>query len=149
MAHRTRRLLAVASILCSLASTLHCGSDGPNDDDDGDSCTQPDQDGVIGGDYAFAVDVSDTAFSPVILKAQNSGNVTLTVKNTGTKPHSFVVQCLTTQGCTACFPDGAKVAPLEPGATTTVKFVAPEQEGIFTIASDVPGDTFTAQFILQ
>lgn len=129
--------------------SVHCSDDDAPGDDDGDSCTKPDQDGVIGGDYAFAVDVSDTAFTPLILKAQNSGKVTLTVKNTGTKPHGFAVQCLTTQGCTACFPDGAKVGPIDPGGTATATFVAPEQEGIFTISSDVPGDTFTAQFILQ
>lgn len=136
-------------VLAGLALvTLQCDDEAPSGDD-GDPCTEPDQDGVIGGDYAFQVDVSDTAFSPVILKAQNSGNVSLTVRNTGTKPHSFTMQCLTTNGCTACFPDGAKVGPIEPGATATTTFVGPEQEGIFTIASDVPGDTFTAQFILQ
>ncbi|MEO6575796.1 MAG: CARDB domain-containing protein, partial [Polyangiaceae bacterium] len=92
---------------------------------------------------------SDTAFSPVILKAQNSGSVSLTVKNTGAKAHDFVVQCLAVNGCTACFPDAAKIPPLQPGASAIVTFTAPEEEGIYAFTSDVPGDMFAGQFILQ
>lgn len=126
----------------------HCSSTDPADDDDG-VCGPPDQDGVLGGDYSFEVRVSDTAFEPVILKAQNSGKVTLKVRNTGSKPHGFAVQCLTIQGCTSCFPPAATIAPLPPGGEATIDFVAPEAEGIYTITSGVPGDTFTAQIILQ
>jgi hypothetical protein len=86
----------------------------------------------------------------VILKAQNSGKMTVTLTNVGSKPHGFSVQCLPLNaGCTACFPPEAKVASLAPGERKTLSFVAPDHEGIYTISSDVPGDTFTAQLILQ
>jgi hypothetical protein len=134
-------------IIIVATAALGC-SDSSKADDPGGPCGG-DADGVIGGNFTFDVTVNDTGFSPVILKAQNNGQVTLTVKNTGTKPHDFVVQCLTAQGCTACFPDSAKVAPVAPGATATATFTAPGLEGIYTIGSDVPGDAFTGQFILQ
>ncbi len=134
----------------SVGLALGCGTgEAASDGADAGQCAQPDQDGVIGGGFTFQVEVSDTAFSPVIVKAQNSGMVTLTVKNTGLRPHDLVVACLTTMGCTACFPDAAKIAPLQPGASTTVTFTAPAQEGIYDFKSDVSGDGFTGQFILQ
>src|SRR5262245_43227466 len=94
---KARAILYVAMALSLLAA--HCSSTEPDDDDDG-GCGPPDQDGVLGGDYSFEVSVNDTGFDPVILKAQNSGKVTVKLKNTGTKPHGFAVQCLTIQGCT-------------------------------------------------
>ena len=120
----TSALLLPMTIALGLL-TVRCASDTGETAEDGGACSQPDQDGVIGGSYTFEVDVSDTAFSPVVLKAQNAGKVTLTVKNVGTKPHDFVVQCLTVQGCLACFPDAAKVGPLDAGASATVTFTAP------------------------
>jgi hypothetical protein len=143
-----RRRSAAVLLFLGLAGIASCDGDG-DDGSSSDPCKQPDQDGIIGGDYTFEVTVNETGFTPTILKAQNSGAITLTVRNTGTKTHSFSIECLTVQGCTSCFPAASKVDQLAAGAQKTVKFTAPEQEGIFTIKSEVEGDTFTAQFILQ
>lgn len=139
------RRAAKAVLLLTLAA---CDSE-DSADASSDPCKQPDQDGVIGGDYTFEVTVNESGFTPTILKAQNSGAITLTVRNTGSKAHGFSIECLNVQGCTSCFPAAAKVDQLAAGAQKTLKFTAPEQEGIFTIKSEVEGDTFTAQFILQ
>jgi hypothetical protein len=141
-----RRALAV--LFFALAAGVGCDGD-EGDGTSSDPCKQPDQDGVVGGDYTFEVAVNETGFTPAILKAQNSGVITLTVRNTGSKAHGFSIECLNVQGCTSCFPATAKIDQLASGAQKTLKFTAPEQEGIFTIKSEVEGDTFTAQFILQ
>ncbi len=142
-----QRILCAGAVALALA-VLHCSSDDAAADRGG-ACMLSDQDGVIGGDFAFDVAVSDTAFTPVILKAQNSGTVRLKVTNTGSKPHGFAIDCLVASGCTACLPDAAKVGPLAPGETRTTTFVVPEQEGIYAIRSGVPGDSFAAQLVLQ
>jgi hypothetical protein len=104
-----------------------------------------DSDGVWGGDAGFALQVTDDAFSPAILKTQNLANITLTLTNAGTKPHDFVVDCM---GST-CFPDASSIPPVPPDASATTRFVAPYTEGIYVFRSDLPGDTQTGQFILQ
>lgn len=144
----TRQWHAGTAALC-VGLAIGCSSNSSADGADSGRCAQPDQDGVIGGGFTFQVEISDTAFLPVILKAQNSGTVALTVKNTGSKPHDFVVKCLTVAGCIACFPDAATIAPLQPGASAMVTFTAPAQEGIYDFGSDVSGDAFAGQFILQ
>lgn len=122
------------------------GGDDGGDDDSGSSCKPGDTDGVIGGCYAFDLAVDDTGFTPIILKAQNLGQVTLQLTNNGTRPHDFVVDCLPTpndQGCPpqSCFPAAASLAPLAPGASVTTTFVTPNPEGIYTFHSDVAGDS--------
>ena len=117
------------------------------------ACTG-DADGLQGGDVTFDLAVSDTAFTPSILKAQNLAKVTLTLKNTGTKSHDFVVACLATpngNGCpaTSCFPDASTIGPLAPGASTTATFSSPNPEGIYDFRSDLPGDTQAGQFVVQ
>lgn len=137
-----RRLGALGALVVLFVA---CSS---KDDEGGDACSVPeDQDGIIGGDTSFEVNVSDTEFAPRVLKAQNSANITLKVTNTGTKPHGLTVECLVVNGCSSCFPEAAKVAPLAPGEAITVRFVAPEVEGIYSVVSD--GDSFAGQFILQ
>jgi hypothetical protein len=138
--------LALAALSCSSSDDKNNSND---DDPAAGGCGAPDQDGVIGGGFTFELDISDTDFSPKILKSQNNGNVTLTVKNTGTKPHDFVVQCLTASGCTGCFPDTSKVPALQSGESKVVTFTAPPLEGIYAFSSDLPGDTMTGQFIVQ
>ena len=131
------------------AALVACGSSSG-----GDICGPGDQDGVAGGSYAFDLTVTDDAFQPSILKAQNDATVTLTLTNTGTKPHDFVIDCLATpngNGCptTSCFPVSAVIAAVAPGATATATFVTPLPEGIYVFRSDPPGDTQTGQFIVQ
>jgi hypothetical protein len=119
-----------------------------------DVCAPDDADGLVGGEYRFEVSVDDLAFSPVILKAQNDAWVTLTLTNTGTAPHNWVVDCIPTpndNGCPTegCFPTEAKLAATLPGDSATVTFLTPLPEGIYEFRSDLPGDTQSGQFILQ
>ncbi len=112
-------------------------------------CLPGDADGINGGGFTFRLTVSDTAFSPTILKAQNLANVSLTLVNVGARQHDFVVDCMPTpnpNGCppTSCFADAAAIAPLPPDASATVTFTTPNPEGIYRFRSDLPGDTQTA-----
>jgi len=124
----------------------------------GGPCTT-DQDGISGGSASFVVTVTDTGFSPKILKAQNLAQVSLTLKNSGTRPHDLVVGCIATpndNGCptTSCFPDASTVGPLSPDASVTATLVTPNPEGIYPFRSDVAADGegdggLTGQFIVQ
>ena len=121
------------------------GDDGGGDDGGGSPCSPSDSDGIVGGCYAFDLTVDDTGFSPIILKAQNLATVTVTLRNTGTKPHDFVVGCIpiTFAGCPPqqCFPAAANIPPLAPGQSATATFTAPNPEGIYDFRSDVSGDS--------
>ena len=129
-----------------------------------DSCTPDDQDGVIGGTMAVLLTVSDDAFAvggvdsgstQRNITVQNATNVTLTLTNVGTKPHSFVVDCIKSDlpaGCPqkSCFPKAADIPPVDPGKSVTVKFTAPLVEGAYPFHSDVDGDDdLTGQFVLN
>jgi hypothetical protein len=104
-----------------------------------------DQDGISGGNSAFAVTVDDASFAPSILKTENLATVTLTLTNKGTKPHGFAVACKPT----ACFPESAKIEPIAPAASATAKFETPWVEGIYVFNSSAPGDEQSGQFIIQ
>jgi hypothetical protein len=137
---RTRLLpLVLVPILGLVLADCSSGSQG------GDPCSPGDSDGINGGSFALDVTVDDTGFSPVIVKAQNLGNVTLTLTNTGTTPHDFVLGCIpqSVPGCASqsCFPAAANIAALHPGASATTTFVAPNPEGIYNFRSDVGGDS--------
>jgi len=128
------------------ASAAGDGGEGAAGDDGGGSPCQPsDSDGITGGCYAFDVTVDDSAFSPVILKAQNNGQVTLTLKNAGSKPHDLVIGCVPINypGCPSqfCFPAGANIASVPPGGSASTTFVTPYVEGIYDFRSDLPGDS--------
>jgi hypothetical protein len=115
-------------------------------DDDNDPCGHDDADGVIGGNVAFELNVTDGGFEPTILAAQNLAKVTLTLSNKGTKLNSFVIDCIPTpniNGCptTSCFPATASIAPVDPGGSAVTTFEVPRAEGIYYYHSDVPGDT--------
>jgi hypothetical protein len=117
-------------------------------------CGPADQDGVNGGAVALDLTVDDTAFTPIVLEAQNLATVTLTLKNAGTKPHGFAVSCLATpngRGCPteSCFPDAGAIAPIAPDASATATFVTPNPEGIYVFRSSAPGDSVTGQFVVQ
>lgn len=124
----------------------------------GSSCFD-DENGLTGGDYTFVLTVDDTGFSKQILQSENLAQITLTLTNVGTKPHGFEVECIPTSappGCpaTSCFPDGSTIAPLAPGASTTVTFDTPSVEGIYQFKSTEAGDGAVSglndgQFILM
>jgi hypothetical protein len=131
---RTRATLVLLGLAC-----LHCSGAS-----DSGSCLD-DSNGKAGGDYTFILTVDDSGFSKQILQTENLAQVTLTLTNMGTKPHGFEVACIETSapaGCSrmACFPDGSTIAPLAPGASTTVTFDTPSPEGIYTFTSGAPGD---------
>jgi hypothetical protein len=157
MVWSTRERCVFALTLLALATATSCGPSA------GGGCASGDGDGLNGGDFTFALTVSDTAFAPTILKAQNLAHVTLTMTNVGTKPHDFVIDCIPTpnsNGCptTSCFVD-AGIPPVAPDASATQSFATPNPEGIYTFRSDLPGDTQTTadggtvglvgQFIVQ
>jgi hypothetical protein len=120
------------------------GDDG-GDDGGGSPCAPSDSDGINGGCYVFDLTVDDAAFSPIILKAQNLGVVTVTLHNSGTKPHDFVMGCLPVNypGCPPqqCFPAAANIPAVAPGSTGTATFTTPNPEGIYNFRSDVAGDS--------
>jgi hypothetical protein len=141
-------MMTSATRVCVLLLLLSCSSD------DDDVCKPDDADGVVGVDITLVVKVDDASFQPAIVKTQNSSHVTLTLTNTGTKSHGFAVDCLPTpngRGCPdrSCFPAEATIAPIAPGASTTVKFTSPVVEGIYIYRSTAEGDAATGQFILQ
>jgi hypothetical protein len=122
------------------------GDDSAAADEAGASpCAPPDSDRLIGGCYAFDLTVDDTGFSNTILKAQNVGQVTITLTNAGTTPHDLVVDCMPIQaaGCPPqwCFPASANIAPVAPGATASTTFVTPFVEGTYDFRSDVGSDS--------
>jgi hypothetical protein len=143
--------LGIALALFVAALTLACSSGTKGN---GDTCSADDADGMNGGSTTLDLTIDDTAFTPAILKTENRANVTLTVKNAGTKPHDFVVACLATpngNGCptTSCFPDAATIGSIPPDASVTTTFTTPSPEGIYDFKSDLTGDTQTGQFIVQ
>ena len=127
--------VAVAALL------MACSSPGSG------SC-YPDGDGVSGGYYTFVITVDDTGFSKNLLDTQNDAHVTLTLTNVGTKPHGFAVGCApyssTSAGCPnqVCFPSSSVIAPLAPGASTTITFSTPTPDTlIYPFTSNQPADS--------
>jgi hypothetical protein len=148
---RSFPVLARASLFALALSSSACGDDEGNG---GDACAPDDLDGVIGGDVTFEVTLGDDAFSPRILTAQNRAAVTLTLTNDSSGARGFFVECLPTpndDGCPteSCFPDEARIEPIEPGTSATAEFEVPLVEGAYTIVS-APGETEpSAQFIVK
>jgi hypothetical protein len=104
-----------------------------------------DQDGIVGGDAPFEVTVNDDAFLPTaIWKTQNLANVTLTLKNEGTRSHGFSIRCLGDK----CFPSASTIGLLDPGTQATTKFQVPYAEGIFDVDDGTAAGP-TGQFIVQ
>jgi hypothetical protein len=149
-------IIAVPLLLASVG----CSGSG----DDEDSCAPDDQDGVIGGAHTVLLTVSDTAFAvggvgsgstQRNITIQNASNVTLTLTNVGTTPHSFVVECIPSElpeACpqTSCFPTEADIAPIGPGESRTVMFTVPVVEGAYPFSSDVAGDeALVGQFVVN
>jgi hypothetical protein len=127
---------------------LHCStSSGSASPVDAGPCPLADASGKTA---TLALAVSDTAFAPGMLTADNNATVTLTLINTGTKQHGFAVQCMPTAGAngcsSSCFPGESTIQPIGPDASATTTFVAPSIEGTYTFGSNATGDTMTGQF---
>lgn len=125
------RAFALAALLVPPLGPLACG--------DSASLGGDDADGIKGGSYVFAVSVSDSAFTPAIVKAENLATITLTLENAGSTPHGFVVDGIAT----------SRIDPIAPGASATVSFETPNAEGILTFRSTVAADAMTGQLIVQ
>jgi hypothetical protein len=159
------RALRLTPVLAGVA-VLHCGSSGSGiiPGGEGGAC-YPDNDGINGGSYTIDLVVDDTGFYPGggddagmrnVIATQNDAMVTLTLTNTGRMPHGFEVECTGVTpaypnlpaGCPSmsCFPSNSTIAPIAPGASTTVTFDTPTPDGLLypfksSAASDstVPG----------
>jgi hypothetical protein len=143
---------ALAAFLFAASFALpECSSSSSAASGDGGSCF-PDGDGVSGGYYTFDLTVDDTGFSKSLLNTQNNARVSLTLKNTGAKPHGFTVGCTSVTpvypdlpaGCPtmACFPSAATIPPLAPGASSTIVFSTPTPDNlIYPFKSSEPNDS--------
>ncbi|HEY3667944.1 MAG TPA: CARDB domain-containing protein [Polyangiaceae bacterium] len=141
--------LCKAWLVCALLTTSACAPDVR------DSCNPGDQNGFVGGINTVKVSVSDTAFAvggvgsdstEPNIAVENTSTVTLTVTNTGTKPHGFKVACIPSglpAGCAqmSCFPDAANIPAIAPGDSVTVTFSTPALEGVYRFFSDEDGDS--------
>jgi hypothetical protein len=164
-------LLAATLTHCSSSSNsnsgeIDCSSVSPDaaTTTSDDTC-YPDNDGINDETYTIAIAVDDTGFTATggdvgdsgpaaknIIATQNDSQVTLTLTNNGTIPHGFRVGCVSVcssyptlpAGCSpeACFPAGATIAPIAPGASVTVTFDTPTPDGlIYPFSSSAPGDS--------
>jgi len=111
----------------------------------------PDQDGINGGTYPIDLTVDDTGFSKTVIGTQNDATAILTLKNTGTRPHGFEVECTSVvpayptvpAGCPslACFPSNSTIAPLAPGQSRTITFFTPTPDMLnYPVKSSEPSD---------
>lgn len=142
-----------ALLLAAAASSVACSTD---KDASHDQCQPDDADGIIDEPANPQLTVTDAKFAPAIITTQNTSTITLTLKNEGTTPHGFVVDCLPTpnsDGCPtqSCFPAEARIEPIDPGDQATVTFETPLVEGIYEFHSGVAEDAELArgQFIVQ
>ena len=152
-----KQALGLLCLMFAVGLSNACSSDA-GDKGDGGPCDADDQDGVLGGTNTVLLSVSDSAFAvggvdsgsmQPNIAVENSSTVKLTVTNTGTTPHSFVVACIPSglpASCnqpTSCFPDAANIPAIDPGKSVTVMFMTPAVEGAYQFTSDVKGDTTT------
>ena len=143
---RARRIILIAAaalLSCGLAVS-RCASKKST------ACAEV-GDGISGGAENIVIVVDDDGFHPRLVTAQDKAKVTLTVKNQGTRPHGFAVQCVPTPNhddcpTESCFPDKATIGPIPPGGTATTTFVAPDLERLYPVRSTVRGDDVTGQF---
>ena len=106
-------------------------------------------------DTEFAVGAVGSGSTQRNITIQNSSELTLTLTNVGTRPHSFVVDCISTEltpECpqTSCFPLEANIPALLPSQSMTTQFAMPVVEGAYPFRSDVSGDdALVGQFVVN
>ena len=150
--------MAFGAAIVVSATVLDCGSGAPGTSAPGSDDCYPDSDGLTGGDYTIDLVVNDVGFyagaadagTKDLLSTQNDSLVTLTLTNTGTKPHGFKVGCVDVlssypdlpAGCStsACFPPSSIIAPIAPGTSATITFDTPTPDSlIYPFTSNDPG----------
>jgi hypothetical protein len=140
-------LIAAAALLSSGLAISRCGSTSTKKTI---ACAEV-GDGVSGGAASIVIIVDDDGFRPRQVTAQDKAKVTLTLKNEGTRPHGFAVDCVPTPNSDSCpsqscFLDNATIPPIPPGGSATITVVAPDLERPYPIRSTARGDTMTGQF---
>jgi hypothetical protein len=113
---RVRVALVALAGLALFNSSCSKGDDDPNDPTNGGMCF-PDSDGLTGGAYTINVEVTDTGFVKNLITAQNDSMVTLTLKNSGTKPHGFAVGCVSVLSSYPQLPAMCPTVSCFPGAS--------------------------------
>ena len=156
---RVDSLLGGALLLTSAALFGCSSSSASASGGDGGACF-PDSDGINGGQYTLELVVDDTGFysdqtdagMKNVIATQNDAQVTLTLKNTGTRPHGFEVECTSATpaypdlpaGCssTVCFPSNSTIAPIAAGTSKTITFDTPTPDGLlYPFKSSEPSDS--------
>ncbi|MBM4364368.1 MAG: hypothetical protein FJ104_16945, partial [Deltaproteobacteria bacterium] len=84
----------------------------------------------------------------------NRADVQIELTNAGTGPLGFLVDCLPTPNdddcpTEACFPEEARLEPLAPGASATLRFEVPYAEGIYRLRAAEGRDVPEGQFIAK
>ena len=150
---RSSLVLRRALLLAAAALNFACSG---MDESQNDACTPEDADGVISEPATLLLTVTDTNFAPIVLTTQNSSEITLTLRNDGTTPHGFVVDCRPTpndDGCPtqSCFPSESQIELVVPGEQATVVFETPLVEGLYDFRSGVAEDADLGggQFLVQ
>jgi hypothetical protein len=123
-------------------------------DDSVDTTCTPDGDGILGTERSFFVRITDDAFEPALLTAQNLTQATLQIENATTEERDFSVDCVQTpndRGCPAewCFPDSANAPAIAPGESVSVAFEVPRYEAIYTFRSGSGEGALTGQFVVN
>jgi hypothetical protein len=110
-------LLAFAGLALFNSSCSKDSDDDPDDDPTKSGMCFPDSDGLTGGAYTIAVEVTDTGFVKNLITSQNDSMVTLTLKNSGTKPHGFAVGCVSVLPSYPSLPSKCPPVSCFPGAS--------------------------------
>jgi plastocyanin len=98
--------------------------------------------GSSSGATNLKVTTTEFAFNPANVTVPAGGSVTLTLNNTGTVEHTWVVLKQGVSVTTATGLDPASIyfsSKVEPGQTATFNFTAPTTAGDYEIICDLPG----------
>jgi hypothetical protein len=143
-----RKSRALGTVVLVLgAPLLHCSSPTGS----GGEC-YPDNDGTNDVPQPIELTVDDTGFSRTDITTQNDSVITFTLKNTGKKPHGFVVESTSVlpgypnlpAGCatTSSFPPDSTITALGPGKSKTIVFLTPTPDNItFPFKSNEAADS--------
>jgi hypothetical protein len=135
MSHLNRSRALGAMLFLLGVPLIHCsGATTP-----GGAC-YPDNDGVNDVPQTIDLTVDDEKFSRIDITTQNDSAITFTLKNTGTKPHGFVVESTSVLlgypnlpaecATTASFPPESTITALAPGKSKTITFLTPTPDNI-------------------
>ncbi len=94
------------------------------------------------GGTSIKVTTTEFAFDPATVSVPAGANVTLTLVNSGTVEHTWVVLKQGVNVTTATGLDQNSIffsSKVEPGQTTTFNFTAPATAGDYQIICDLPG----------